>query len=646
MERFRVTLAVCAAALLCSVLAASTVSAQQASGIAGVVRDTSGAVLPGVTVEAASPVLIEKVRAVISDDQGRYNITDLRPGTYTVTFTLAGFGTTRREGVTLTSGFTASVNVDLTVGSLAETITVVGGPPLVDTRNVQVQNVVSSDLLDALPSGSKGVVGLANLIPGMTTGTDVGGGGVGGIYQANQTTSAQFHGKGSPKDAYDGMDVNNLSGIGSTGYVMNPATVVEASISTGGTSAESNSPGIAINLIPKEGGNQITPGADFTYSNRHMQPSDNRNDTLRAAGLPPTNTLRYAYDSNFTLGGPLKRDRLWFFAAARFSGTQNLNAGKYFTADTHSVRYVPDLTRPSYYQDWLKSQAGRVTAQLSPRNKVNAFADFQTLQTRGTGTNTAPESQVCYNMWPQGLFQATWSSPVTGKLLIEAGASLARNPWPCSREDVTQVYDFAVAADDISVTESTTGFLWGAKNVYYYKQDMDRYVERFSVSYVTGSHAFKVGLINQQHVHNRTDVVNSDVNYTLRNGAPTTITQWATPYTQQNRTRADLGIYAQDQYVVKRLTLNYGVRFDYFNGYVPAEHADAGQFVGARDFAAVSCVPCWKDISPRVGGAYDLFGDGRTAVKASLGRYVGKESVSVAQFNNPMTTSVNSVVVG
>ena len=476
----------------------------------------------------------------------------------------------------------------------------------------------------------------------MTTGTDVGGGGVGGIYQANQTTSAVFHGKGSPKDSYDGMQVNNLSGIGSTGYIMNPATVVEASVSTGGISAESDSSGIAINMIPKEGGNTFTPGADFTYSNRHLQPSDNRSDTLRAAGLPPTNTLQYAYDTNVTLGGPVSRDRVWFFAAARFSATQNLNAGRYFTKTVGAVSYTPDLNRPAYYQDWLKSQAGRLTWQVSPKNKVNVFADVQTVQTRGTGANTAPEAQTCYNMWPQGLYQGTWSSPVTNKLLLEAGASLTKDPWPCTREDTTDVFGFAVGPNDVSVLESSTGFRYNAKSSYFYRQVMDRYVQRFAVSYITGSHAFKVGFQTQQHVHSRTDVVNGDVTYTLNRGVPTRITQFATPYTQENRTKADLAFYAQDQWTVKRLTLNYGLRFDYFNGYVPAEHVDAGRFVGARDFAAVACVPCWWDLTPRVGASYDLFGTGRTALKVSLGRYDGKESVSVAQFNNPITTSVNS----
>ena len=132
-----------------AILAAATLLpaaawAQSASGIAGIVRDTTGAVLPGVTVEAASPALIEKIRTVVTDDQGLYRIIDLRPGTYTVTFTLPGFSTVKREGIELTASFTATVNADLRVGDLEETITVSGQSPVVDVQNVVQQRVMTT----------------------------------------------------------------------------------------------------------------------------------------------------------------------------------------------------------------------------------------------------------------------------------------------------------------------------------------------------------------------------------------------------------------------------------------------------------------------------------------------------------------------
>lgn len=296
--------------------------AQQAGGIAGIVRDESGGVLPGVTVEAASPVLIEKVRTAVSDGEGRYSITDLRPGTFTVTFSLAGFNTFIRDGVGLTAGFTASVNADMKVGALAETITVSGAAPLVDTQNVKQQSVISSDLLAALPSGSKGHMDLIRLIPGMSSDRAQGGGGAAGIYASNATHGATMHGKAGSKVSYDGMQVNNLAGTGAVSYIMNPSTVIETTVEKGGISAESNASGVAFNMIPKEGANTFSYGADFTFSNQDLQ-GENLNDDLRGRGVNATTKILKAYDTNFTVGGPLKRDRLWFFAATRFTGTKS-----------------------------------------------------------------------------------------------------------------------------------------------------------------------------------------------------------------------------------------------------------------------------------------------------------------------------------
>src|SRR5512138_1362811 len=182
----------------------TTAAAQQApSGIAGVVRDTSGAVLPGVTVEAASPVLIEKVRTVVTDDQGRYNIVDLRPGVYRVTFTLPGFNTLAREGVELTSGFTAAVNAELPVGALQETVTVSGASPLVDTQNVRKQTLITSDLLDALPTSTKNWATIVEVTPGFSGSfADVAG-------QLNQNIGNAYHGKTGTKRQFDGMSIDH-----------------------------------------------------------------------------------------------------------------------------------------------------------------------------------------------------------------------------------------------------------------------------------------------------------------------------------------------------------------------------------------------------------------------------------------------------
>src|SRR2546428_2684973 len=233
-------------ALICVLGLTPAAWAQQAGGIAGVVKDTSGGALPGVTVEAASPALIEKTRTVVTDGEGRYNIVDLRLGAYTVTFTLLGFSTFKREGIELKAGFTATVNADLQVGSLEETITVTGAAPLVDTQNVRQQTVVSSKLLAALPSSTASIANLITLTVGMTGTLDVGGSS--GLYKSNTPSANRYHGKAGSKNMVDGMNTMAI-GVGMT-YVVNMAAAEETTVDTGAASAESSLNGIQLNLVP------------------------------------------------------------------------------------------------------------------------------------------------------------------------------------------------------------------------------------------------------------------------------------------------------------------------------------------------------------------------------------------------------------
>ena len=624
--------------VLTCVLLAGSAWAQQASGIAGVVKDTSGAVMPGVTVEAASPALIEKVRTVVSDADGRYNITPLQPGTYGVTFTLPGFRTIRREGIALTSGFTATVNAELQVGALEETVTVTGASPLVDTQNVKQQSVVSADLLASLPSGAKSFMGIARMVPGMSGGTDSGG--AAGLYAANAAQAATVHGKAGGKMAYDNMQVDNLAFGANLSYIMNPSTVEETVVEAGGISAESDVSGLRMNLIPKEGGNAFKFGADSTYTNQHLQ-SDNLSDIQRARGLTAAAKVLRLYDANVTGGGRIIKDRLWFFTATRFSGTKNQIPGIYLNATQGTPLYTPDLTQPAYRQEWLRSLGGRITWQATPKDKVSGFADVQDYEVRGQpGLNVAPEAQNSYSFWPRnGLYQGTWSSPRTNKLLLEGGASLAINGFVISPQNVTDIFGFAVKPTDVSITEASTGFIYNAKPYYYPTNRQDRIAQRFTASYVTGSHAWKTGVQLQEHVYDQDKQVNQSMQWTFLRGVPSSITEWAQPTLVQDR-EAEVGLFAQDTWALKRLTFNYGLRLDYFNGHTLAAHFPAATFVPARDYPAVSCVPCWTDLNPRVGVSYDLFGTGRTALKMSAGRYSGRTSTTVGVAASPVSTSV------
>ena len=619
--------------VLLAIFLAHPALAQQTSSIAGVVRDVSGGVLPGVTVEAASPALIEKVRVATSDGEGRYNIVDLRPGTYAVTFTLPGFNTFRRDGITLTGGFTATVNADLQVGALEQTITVTGEAPLVDTQNVRQQTVLSNEMLEALPTSMKGQNTVITLTLGLTGVADVSG---------NYTTQVggTFHGKTGTKVQVDGMSIQNLQGNGNTGYQINAGTIEEMTVQTSGISAESNADGIVINMIPREGGNLFSGTVSGLYTNDRFG-SDNLNDDLRSRGLTTVSKILKIYDAQVTVGGPIKRDKLWFFTSQREWGSRNQDAGTFWNMTQGTPFYTPDLSRPSSRYQWYESHAVRLTWQASQNNKVNVFGDFQDacICRSSTGVGLAPEAIQSYHFRPQALFQGTWSSPVTNRLLLEAGYAAALSSSP-------RFLAPGVDMSHVSILEQSTNIRYNAMPTYDFDGHTKRYSQRFSASYVTGTHAFKTGIQIEEGVRMaQTGTTGGDLNYRFNNGVPNQITQYATPYTNRTKMNADLGIYAQDQWVLGQLTLNLGVRFDYFNGSVPASDTPAtpSGWIPRRTFDEVKDVPSWKDVNPRIGAAYDLFGDGRTALKASLGRYVAKTGVDIANANNPIQTSVNSV---
>jgi Carboxypeptidase regulatory-like domain len=617
--------------------ASSTTWAQQASGITGVVRDESGGVLPGVTVEAASPALIEKVRSAVSDSEGRYSIVDLRPGSYVVTFSLAGFSTVKREGIVLTAGFTASVNGDMKVGALEETITVTGATPLVDTANVRQQKVVSAELLQTLPSGSQALQNLVTLTPGMTGTPDVGGSS--GLYRTNGPRASTYHGKAGVKVMYDGLNILASGGTGaSNGYLPNQAFAEETTLETGGISAESAASGISMNVIPKAGGNTFTHGANTLLTTENLH-ANNLNQELRDRGVAFTSKVLHLYDVNLMAGGPIKRDRIWFFAANRYAGNKNTVGGQYFNATQGTPLFTPDLSRQQYRQEWVKSLGGRITWQVTEKDKLSIFADTQGFFNRGRGEFVAPESSgLAFNLSPQGLYQVSLNSVRSNKLLLEAGMSYAMNRWPFPSPGA----DFMrVSPNDISILEQSTNFRYNAKQTYNDIVDQFRVAERFAVSYVTGSHAFKIGVQMEQGINNQDQQVHGDVNYIFLRGVPNTVTQWATPYLVKNRMR-DFGVYAQDQWAIRRLTINYGLRYDNFVAYVPAQSLAATRFVPERSFDKVDNVPNWKDFNPRVGASYDLFGNGRTALKFSVGRYLEQLGAGIANENNPVVRSVLS----
>src|SRR4029453_11449927 len=374
-----VRLGLIAFALLTIVPAAAYAQAS----IAGVVKDTSGAVLPGVTVEAASPALIEKVRSVATDGSGQYRVENLRPGAYTVTFTLAGFSTVKREGIELRGTFTATVNADLTVGNVSETITVSGEAPVVDVQNTNAQRALTKDVLDSIPAGRSHLT-QAVLVPGLTTTQGAARGNlmdVGGTRNL-QNTLVSIHGgrDGGTRVMIDGVRIGNMSGAGQWhNFVPDQGSTQEVVIDYGAVSAEQISGGLKINHVPREGGNSFRGYLYATFANDQWQGS-NVTDDLKARGLGAPNALRRMYDINPSFGGPIIQDKLWFYASARFQENKRYIAGVYKNLNAGNPSqwtYNPGLNDQGIFSLNQDSGNGRVTWQVAPKHKVTGFYDQQ-----------------------------------------------------------------------------------------------------------------------------------------------------------------------------------------------------------------------------------------------------------------------------
>jgi hypothetical protein len=598
------------------------------ASIGGVVKDTSGAILPGVVVEASSPALIEKVRSVTSDSAGVYRIIDLRPGTYTVTFTLPGFRTVRREGIELAGGNAVTVNGDMSVGAVEESITVTGETPTVDIQNTRRTSVLPAEVINALPSG-RNQYQLAVLLPGAVKGSgvqDVGG------TRSMQITTFSIHGSRQfdQRLMINGVTSRNLlSSAWASNFVPDMGTAAEVVIDYSSGQADTVGGGVGINVIPKEGGNNFTGSFFITGANGSMQAS-NIDDTLRSQGLGSPNKLKRVYDINPSLGGPLLRDKLWFFGSVRFQESSIIQAGAFANkngGDLTKWTYEPDLSKPGEGKLTINPSLGiRLTWQATPRNKIGFSGEPQNRHwINALNTTFAPEVYPDWQFNHESLQTVYWTSPVTNKLLLEARFANHAEGFVDKYPEPGDPYRQA-----IPVREASTGLLYRGKGycclpVFFGTQNAPFTMQYSgSVSYITGSHAMKWGIQNdfgtleQQQLDNEQGLF-----YTFNNGVPVSIQQHALPFTQTTHLSLDMGIYAQDKWTYKRATINAGVRLDIFKNEFPEQHLGPTPFTPTRNVTVPKTAYAnLKDVTPRVGVAYDLFGDGRTSLKSNWGKYM------------------------
>jgi hypothetical protein len=626
--------------LICSVVVLGLPAAAAAQGsIAGSVRDTSGAILPGVTVEASSAALIEKTRTAVTDSSGQYRIVDLPPGTYDVIFSLTGFRMIRREGIVLQGDFAAQVNGEMQVGALEETITVTGESPIVDVVNNRSQFVANRDILDAIPTPIRNTPLRALLLPGTAVTPFVLG---------QYTMSVHGSNSADTVIAIDGMRVNNLCGSGQySGFYMNDAAIEEVTFTTGAESAEMQSGGLRINSTPKDGGNTFS-GTFFAYGAGSGLQSDNRSDAVKAANIPLAE-IAYTWQVNPSFGGPIVRNKLWFYFTYKYEDNKIYVASSRFADGSPAFRE----SMGNY------TGVGRLTWQATNNDKIRFYVDRQFNGEYYNGFNTLPNTtpEASTDAFGRGwVTQLKWSETTTNKLLLEAGITYYNQPYE-------QNYRPEVGPRDLARLEQSTGRLSVAagNTIPPYTSWTKSYSGMVSANYITGSHAFKTGMTMQWGTNSRTFSSNAQINTLVFNagllGAPASTTNPIPclalpcpiavavangPSTGEQKVKRDIGIYVQDAWTLNRLTLNLGARYDHFNAEVPAQSAPAGPWIQARDFAAIENVPNWHDWSVRFAAAYDLFGTGKTALKVNASKYLAAQAAGYAQNFNGMTYSTQT----
>jgi hypothetical protein len=606
--------------VLAALLVAAAASAQvQTGSILVKAVDDQGAVVPGVTVTISSPVLVSGSMTGLTDAGGVNRFPSLVPGTYTVKLELAGFQTITRENIVVLVGQTTPVDFPMKLASLAENITVTGASPTVDTTSANVAVNLSEQLIQGTPGGRDIWALVEAKVPGLVISRpDVGGtsGGLQGTFSARGTASAQN------TSFLNGVNVGDPQAIGAAGFYYDFDAFDDIQISTGAHDITVPTSGVFLNMITKTGGNRWNGSTTFTWTGDNLQSRNDIDPTLQRYGFRPEgNTSDFVSDVNVTAGGPLVQNRLRFFGSFR---------------DWRVHQNVPVQNSQSVLdQTNITSGLGNVTWQINQNNKLTGFYSRQRYSKPNRLLNNASITVVDSTVDEEDMFdifQGLWNTILGKNLFVDARLGLNKILFPT----------FFNGGNQQSVTDNATGIIFG-NNPSEVIRNRDRYQSNATAQYYVdralgGRHEIRFGFdhshaVSKNETH-RVDDVRPFYNSTTTPRSQT-VEIYATPLIDLAAVNVT-ALFAQDSYSVDRLTLTGGVRWERLEGYLPEQGSPASVYFPTipRTFAEVRDVVLWHTAGPRVSGIFDVTGDGKTAAKASYGRYYYVLSTGGGGVNN------------
>lgn len=607
--------------------------ASSTGSISGEVNDSQGGVLPGVTVTATSPAQIGALTAV-TNEAGIYRFPSVPPGEYKLQFELPGFQNVSRDGVRITLGFNAQVNVQLGVASLQETVTVSGQSPVIDTSATRVQTNYDAQQLASIPN-ARDMWSLLATTPSVSLNrVDVGGATMG-----TQTTYFAYGYSGQNRPLVEG--INTTEGTSAAGFYLDYGSFEEVFIGAAGNSAEMPNPGVLTQFVSKSGGNNLSLNLYYDFETEGLQSKN-----LTAEQVAPITTIRDVNGNrlsnyrnlNVAVGGPLVRDKFWGFFA--YLNQQN------------SVAAPPSgsILDGTPFDTKLFNYTGKGTYQLNQANKFIGYLQHGTKQqpnrtdinTGGAPVHIAADSTTLQDS-PSWVYKGEWNGTIGQNIFAEFRAGQFG-------------YNFGLVSNTTATRyESiTTNHVLGGGRDWELRRRRNQYtgaVSFFKDAFLRGSHNFKVGgeyldetgntLWNQGYADNVVHFVNGDLTGPLSATTPSSVRLYNNANSWNGLKTTSL--FLTDTWTINRLTLNLGARLDDYVAWLPEQTLPAGRFVGAQSYPEVSEVIRFTNLVPRFGATYDVTGDGKTVLKGNWGRFAFNPGVNLADAVNPNTSTQYAV---